>query len=378
MGYSLSTIWYERQRFLPAILAVAFSALLVAVQAGLVLGLLSMMSIPVDKARADVWIGFPGTRSVDLGRPLPERWIVRAAGHPEIERAEGCIVGFSLWTFTPPGTHTTTSEVCTVVGTRLDPNSLAAVEAVRTDPDLLVKLSEPQTVVVDEAEMSRLGIKGIGDIAEIYGTRIRVVGLVKGHRSLGGPYVFCSLETARTLMGYRKDEVTYFVGKCRHPEDAAAVVRRTNGYRQLAAYSAPDFSLRTRFHWLTTTKSGIAMGFTSLLGLLVVGVVTSQTLYAATAASQREFATLRAMGIPRWRLKYMVLEQSFWVGLFGILVATPFAFLIAEIANRLGTTVRLHPIILISTFCITMTMAMISGLAALRSFQGVDPAHNIR
>src|SRR5436309_2382453 len=55
VGYSLSTIWYERQRFLPAILAVSFSAVLVAVQCGLVLGLLSMMSRPVDKARADVW-----------------------------------------------------------------------------------------------------------------------------------------------------------------------------------------------------------------------------------------------------------------------------------------------------------------------------------
>ena len=47
MGYSLTTIWYERQRFLPAILAVAFSALLVAVQSGLVLGLLEDSHHPV-------------------------------------------------------------------------------------------------------------------------------------------------------------------------------------------------------------------------------------------------------------------------------------------------------------------------------------------
>jgi len=115
------------------------------------------------------------------------------------------------------------------------------------------------------------------------------------------------------------------------------------------------------------------------LGLLVGAVVTSQTLYAATAASQREFATLRAMGIPRWRLKMMVLIQSFWVGLFGIVVAFPCAFLIAEVAFQVvGTTVRLHPLILISTGAITMAMAIGSGLAALRSFQNVDPAHNIR
>ena len=67
MAVSLTTIWYERQRFLPAILAVAFSAVLVASQAGLVLGLLSMMSLPVDQSTADVWVGETGCRSVDLG-----------------------------------------------------------------------------------------------------------------------------------------------------------------------------------------------------------------------------------------------------------------------------------------------------------------------
>jgi putative ABC transport system permease protein len=97
-----------------------------------------------------------------------------------------------------------------------------------------------------------------------------------------------------------------------------------------------------------------------------------------TAASQREFATLRAMGIPGWRLKLNVLAQSFWVGLFGIMVAAPITLFLAEGANSLGTNVRLHPWIVIAAAAITMTMAIGSGLAALRSFQSVDPAHNIR
>ncbi len=32
MIYSLATIWHDRQRFLPGVLAVAFSALLIALQ----------------------------------------------------------------------------------------------------------------------------------------------------------------------------------------------------------------------------------------------------------------------------------------------------------------------------------------------------------
>jgi putative ABC transport system permease protein len=378
VAYSLTTIWHERQRFLPAILAVAFSAVLITVQAGLVLGLISMMSLPVDRATADVWVGYPGVRSVDLGRPIPERWVVRVAGHPEVERAEPAVLGFALWTRPGATAETTVSEVCTVVGTRLDPNSLAAVEAVRKDPDLLARLSVTGAVAVDESELGRLGIRGVGEYAEVMGMRVWVVGLVRGYKSLGGPYVFCSIDTARTILRYRKDEVTYLVARTHTPAEAANVTRRMSAYRHLTALTADEFSTRSRMHWLFTTKAGIAVGFTALLGLLVGAVVTSQTLYAATAASQREFATLRAMGIPRWRLKASVITQSFWVGLFGILVAVPITMLLAEGANAMGTNVRLHPLILAASSAVTMLMALGSGLAALRSFQNVDPAHNIR
>jgi putative ABC transport system permease protein len=320
VSYSLTTIWYERQRFLPAILAVAFSAVLIAVQSGLVLGLLSMMSVPVDKSTADLWVGYPGVRSVDLGRPIPERWAARLAAQPEVERAEPVMLGFSLWTPVSSVEAPATPEVCTVVGTRLDPRSLAAVEGLRADPDLLAKLAEPRAVAVDETELGRLGVRGVGEQAELFGRRVKLVGLVRGYRSLGGPYVFCSVETARELLMYPPGQTTYLVARC---SDPAGVARRMAAYHQLTAITADEFSARSRLHWLTTTKAGVAVGFTALLGLLVGAVVTSQTLYAATAASQREYATLRAMGIPKWRLKLSVLVQSFWVGLFGLVLATP-------------------------------------------------------
>jgi putative ABC transport system permease protein len=378
MSYALSTIWYERQRFLPAILAVAFSAVLIAVQAGLVVGLVSMMSLPVDKASADVWVGYPGVRSVDLGRPIPDRYASRVAAQPEVERVEPCVLGFSLWVRVTSKNEPATPEVITVVGTRLEPSSLGAVEYLRNNPQLMAKLVEPYTVAVDESELGRLGIRGIGDQAEVFGHRVRVVGTVKGYRSLGGPYVFCSTETARNLIRDPPGGVTYHLAKCRNPEDAQVVAQRLGRYRQMSAYTSEEFSQRSRIYWLTTTKAGVAVGFTAILGLLVGAVVTSQTLYAATAASQREFATMRAMGIPRWRLMMSVVEQSFWVGLFGVLISIPLTLLLAEAADQLGTTVRLHPYILLASAGVTMLMALVSGLAALRSFQGVDPAHNIR
>jgi putative ABC transport system permease protein len=377
MSYALSTIWYERQRFLPAILAVAFSAVLIAVQGGLVIGLLSMMSRPVDSTTADVWIGYPGVQSVDLGRPIPQRWVSRVAAEPGVTRVESAMLGFSLWTRTISGAPAT-PEVITVVGFRLHPDSLGAVRYLRENPDLLVKLGESGTVVVDTDDRMRLGVLREGEMAEVFGRRVRVVGFTRGYRSLGGPYVFCSIETARNMIKHQPGENTYLLAKCESPEQAKQVAAGLRRYQQMSAFTQDEFSLRSRLHWLFTTKAGVAVGFTALLGLLVGAVVTSQTLYAATAASQREFATLRAMGIPSWRLQLTVLSQSLWVGFFGLLVATPVTYLTSEAANAVGTEVQLHPMVILVACAVTLLMALLSGLAALRSFQSVDPAHNIR
>src|SRR5216110_2862753 len=83
----------------------------------------------------------------------------------------------------------------------------------------------------------------------------------------------------------------------------------------MSTFTSAEFSVRSRVHWLTKTKAGIALGYSALLGLLVGAVVTSQTLYAAVAASLREYAILQALGIPRWRMAATVVAQSFWVGL---------------------------------------------------------------
>ena len=379
MSYALSTIWYERQRYLPSVLAVSFSAVLIAVQGGLMIGLLSMTSRPVDATTADVWVGYPGVRSADLGRGLPERWAARVAAEPGVRRVDTAVIGFSLWTPLRPDAEPT-SEAITVVGARLHPDSLGTVLGVRDDPALLEKLGEPMTVAVDAGDLPRLGVGGPGERAEVFGRRVTVVGLVSGYRSLAGPYVFCSVDTARALLRYPRNDCTYLLARCDTPADARRVADAlTQHYpHQLAAFIHDEFSLRTRLHWLFTTKAGVAVGFTALLGLFVGAVVTSQTLYAAVAASQREFATLRAMGIPGWRLKLTVLAQSFWVGFFGLCVAAPVSLAAAQLANAAGTQVILHPAVVLAAVALTLGMAVLSGLAALRSFQGVDPAHNIR
>lgn len=380
MTYALTTIWHERNRFLPAILAVAFSAVLIALQSGLLLGLLSMMSTPVDKANADIWLTYPGVRSVDLGWGIPHYWQSHVERQPEVERVESCVMGFGMWKRLPTSAKKdTVTEVCMIIGTKLDRDALGLPEQLRNQAALAARLMEPMTVLIDESDRDRLGISRTDENADIMGLTVRVVGFTRGLRSLGGPYVFCSQYTAATLLRMMPDDLTFILAKCRSPEAAKRVaVRLRESNLRMEVYTRDEFSFRTRLHWMTTTKAGLALAFTACLGLIVGGVVTSQTLYAATVAAQREYATLRAMGIPRWRLKMSVLAQSFWVGLGGILVAVPITLALGWFANFIGTQVRLPWFVAAPAAAVTMVMALGSGLFALRSLQKVDPVQNIR
>jgi putative ABC transport system permease protein len=371
MSYALATLWHDRQRYLPGVLAVAFSALLIALQCGLLLGLFSITSLPIDKSEASVWVGHPEVPAVDLGRPIPTDWQSYLA-LPEVKQVEMYRQGFAYWSKPTGG-----AELCMIIGSRLAPDALGAVEDLT--PKNRALLTEPGAVIVDESEFERLGIKGIGEPAEVNGQRVRVVGTVRGYKSLAGPYIFCSLETARPLLRMTDDQTTFILARTDTAEDAAAVVHKLRAYpRKLSAFTKDDFSFRSRWHWLTKTKAGIALGCAAALGLFVGAVVTSQTLYAATLASLREYAVLRAMGIPRWRMSSAVLSQSFWVGVIGIAAAVPAIFALAELANQLGAKVLLPWQLMLFAVGVTMIMAVLSGLAALRSLRQVEPIALLR
>src|SRR6516225_2424753 len=128
MSYALAILWYEKQRFLPAILAVAFSALLVAVQCGLLLGMIAFASIPIDHSHADIWVGGPDLVSVDRGPPIPASNLARLMAQPEVELCEICMQSFAYWTRLDGST-----ELCMVIGSRLADGALGAVRELTPD-----------------------------------------------------------------------------------------------------------------------------------------------------------------------------------------------------------------------------------------------------
>ncbi|MFO0929692.1 MAG: ABC transporter permease [Gemmataceae bacterium] len=373
-AYALLILWRDRGRYLPAVFAVAFSCLLITLEVGLLVGTLAKLSVPIDRSRADIWVTATNVPSIDLGFPIPESWLSRAAGFSGVDRVENYVYSVGLWK--KPGTG---SELVAVIGSRLGDGAVGPISDLT--PELRVRLSEPGSIAVDESELSRLGLTRIGDVAEIYGHRVRLAGVLRGYNSPGAAFVFCSLATARRLMPLFWQHPTstmYLLVRCRQAEDVPAVLARLRAFPNMAAYTRREFSIRTQWYWMTRTNAGVALVCTACLALLVGLVVTSQTLYAAVVSSLREYAVLRALGIARGRMAGLVLAQSFWIGLSGVALGLPGSFALAAAGDRVGATVALPWWLLTASTVVTVGMGLVSGLTALRSLRLVEPITLLR
>jgi putative ABC transport system permease protein len=92
----------------------------------------------------------------------------------------------------------------------------------------------------------------------------------------------------------------------------------------------------------------------------------------------REYAMLDALGVPRWRLLVLVLSQSCWIGLAGVILALPVSFLLRWAALLFHTRVILPANLLLIVAGLTVVMTVLSGLLALRALRHVETAALLR
>jgi putative ABC transport system permease protein len=380
--YSLRIVWRDRLRYLPAVLAVAFSAVLIAMQCGLVMGLLLCTAVPIDHAAADIWVLAADAVSLQQAYPIPDAWQLRLAEQPEVVRTESYLLGEGLWHKPNQGG----SEFCIIIGMRLDDDSLGVVDAI--SPELRARLTEPGTVVVDAWELANLGLdrpaleQGLFAITEVNGRRVKVVGVLHGFHGHNFTYIFCSQQTACELLPRFSADRGLTMGvlaRCRDSADVPVVIERLRRlYPDMGVYSRAELSYKVRTYWLFRSTGGTVLVCTIVLALLVGLVVTSQILYAAGLASLREYAVLDALGIPRARLVRLVIAKSFWIGIGGIVLALPVVYLLSWAALLIPARVILPQDVLLFTGAVTLANALLSGAYALRPLRNLEPAFLLR
>ena len=370
MSLALRTLLYDWRRFLPAVVAVAFSGLLVLMQAAIILGIFSLSSLYVTRSGADLWIGFPGVQSVDLGRPLAPRAELFVWMNPHVRRVEPFLWGSGEWRTPSRGMVNVY-----IVGVDTRPDAMALSDTLA--PELRAAIAVPDSVLVDEADLHKLQVQ-VGGLAEINGHRVRVAGVTRGLRGLGGVNAIASLATTRSLdpAAGPDGKVAYLLARLDDPAQADGVAASLNasGRGSMEALTADAFARRTTRYWLVESGAGVAFLLGSAVAILVSIIITSQTLAAAVAGSLKEYAALRALGFPMAALRRIVLAQSGWVGAAGLAVATVIAGLLAAAARAGAVPAVFSASMMGVTAALVMVTALGSGLFALRRVAQADPA----
>lgn len=367
-----ASLLLEWRRYLAAVVAVAFSGLLVLVQVALLLGLFGTVTTIIDRGRADLWVVDAGTRSFDLARDMPRRVEMLMHLHPEVAQVETVVIGMGDWR-TPEGGRVTV----TIAGFDTRPEGRAFPADL--SPALRVALQVPGTVLADAVDLGKLGLHaGAGD-AEVNGQRVSIAGVVEGFRSIGGATLLTSSATARTLLGVQDAErVTYLVlGLARGADPVRVAAELEARIPGVQVMPPAELSGLSQGYWLLESGTGVGFLFSTLLGLAVGLAITSQTLRAAVLGSLREYATLRALGVPLAALRAVVLEQAFWIGLAGLGVTTVAAALLLSAAATV-VAVAVPWWAAAATAAFTLLVALGSGLLSLGPLLKTEPAELLR
>lgn len=262
-----------------------------------------------------------------------------------------------------------------IVGVDTSPGAMALADALPSD--LRAAIAVPGSVVVDAADLHKLQVR-VGDLAEINGRRVRVVGVTHGLRGLGGVNAIASIATTRSLdpAAGPDGKVAYLLVRLDDPAKAGSVAASLNASAggAMEALTANAFARRTTAYWLVESGAGVAFAFGSLVALLVSVIITSQTLAAAVAGSLKEYAALRALGFPMATLRRIVLAQSGWVGAAGLAVATALTLIFAMAARAGAVPAVFSAPMMAAAGVLVMMTALGSGLFALRRVGQADPA----
>lgn len=373
------SLLHEWPRYLAAVFAVAFSGLLVFVQISLLLGMFGTVTTMVDHARADLWVLDASAPSFDLATEMPQRFGLALRSFAEVERVEGMIVTGGDWRTFNGGRVSVN-----LVGLDVSTSSLAFPDIIADT--LRARLLEPRTALIDRSDSVKLGTAQ-GKGAEINGKRVWVAGQIFGFRTIGGATVFVSAETAREIMPPSEASAfsqgfgaTQFLVKVRLTADIELVRRQIQEKIGPAVrlYTPAELSRVSQFYWLTESGAGAGFMFSTLLSLIVGIAITSQTLRAATLASLREYAALRALGAPVSALRAVALEQAFWVGMMGLCISFLLAFFVILAARFFDVAMVVTLWEIVGTAAFSLAIALVSGFTSLGPLLKTEPAELLR
>jgi putative ABC transport system permease protein len=377
MSLALSTVIYEWRRYLAAVVALAFSGLLILAQVGMFVGIGKAFTATIDRSRADIFVLSPKSDSLLNTTGMPRRLKPLVYLDPDVVEVTDLAQNGGLFSNLDHGGDKKRNYV-NVSAVDTAPGSLG----LPTDFDEATRLalSEPYAVAIDKSSLGTLGVK-LGDVAALGGHSVKVAAVLTNYPNLVQPTVMTSRQTLQLLgMSRPANRVGPMMVRIRDPKAADAVRDRLNaiGKNQFRAWTKAELSSANDAGFIKQQFIGIILGFSVILGFGIGVGITSQTLRGAVLGNIKEFASLRALGVSMGSLRAIVMELSFWVGVAGLGLTGLLVTGVAALASSGGVPMSFPPFALISVSILLLGIAVFSGFLAMGVLKKSQPADLLR
>ncbi|MFA4912553.1 MAG: ABC transporter permease [Burkholderiaceae bacterium] len=376
----LASIWLQREwrNFVPAVLAVAFSCLMLALQAALVMGIFGSAAVYIHSSDADLWVGGPGTQSVNFGQPIGMNVESMLRVHPDVQAVEPYLWVDANWRGAPTPQA---GAAVPVYVSGIEPTLQGLAFSRLLSADMRDRLNAPGAVIVDRADLEQLGTR-VGERAWINDVAVDVVGAVAGLRALGGVNVIASMTTAREIdetdQGVRPTYLLVSLRVGADPITTRDALANQSGVGPYQVWTAEEFADQSERYWLLETGAGAAVLFMAAIVFIVGAVVTGQALVSVVARASREFAVLMALGVSRSALCRVVLVLAALIGLVGIVVGMLGTLLLFGLATWRDVPVGMNLSVAAVCAIAILGLSLCSGLFAMRGLVQAEPATLLR
>jgi len=380
MSLALATLIHEWRRYLAAVLALAFSGVLILTMVGLMVSLVQSLTSTLVNSRADLVIMPPRMESMigSFDILLPRRIAPRIYLSSDVEGLGSWEQSGASWQ-NIPGPGRPLRQVYVRVSV-VDPGPGSVTLPRDFDETTRAALEAPLSVVVDESALESLGSR-VGETVLLNGRTTLVGAAVRGYGSIDAPNVFVSRDNMIQLglMGDTDQTGPLLV----RLKDSASAERARDDLNARAkgdyrAWRVSDLARANEFAFLQQQIVGVFLIFSVLLSLLIGTGITSQTLRGAIASNIREFASLRALGISMSALRGVVMELAFWVGIAGLAATAVLMGGVIGLASLMNLSLSLNLPVIAPVVVLLMAISLVSGFLSLGALSRSQPAELLR
>jgi putative ABC transport system permease protein len=360
---------------------------------GIALGM-GMTMLAVSQASVELFTGDFRTSSADLyvttegGKPIPilagetpgtiedaRHVLAQLRGLPGVT----AVLGQMTWTLERerpgPKVRDAPKELLTVMGVEGDPNDIPG--ALRLDEGRWPRRTDE---IMLGSKLARDKALRIGDTARLAGRDFRIVGIgrLRGFGFSGDSMGYIELQSLR-----QRASIGDVVNMIAVATTSPTITRqRIDDLESLSVFSADDLVRLAE----EANQAGVVMRFIMVLLTLVIAALFVANMLSRSVAERRlEFATLRAIGMPRGTILATVAGEALLVCVaayfVGIGISLFFGSLINEVVAKSYGFESLYVVDAVSfavVFVVAMGLGLLAGLFPARQATRVDPAEVLR